>query len=570
MTQAPLVVDAPSALQWDDEADVVVVGFGAAGATAAIEARHRGADVLVLDRFQGGGASAVSGGVVYAGNTHIQREAGTPDSVDDMLAYLSMEVGDGVSPEALRRFCNESAGNLLWLEQQGARFDSTLYTGKISYPPEGTFLYYSGNELMAGYREKARPAPRGHRTFGNGWTGRDLYAALRQSALDNGARLDTHTKATRLVTDTSGRVIGVEVSTLVDGDSVRAAHDQLYARVSPSKPFNSGPAEEATQACIALEEKHGRRRMIRARAGVVLATGGFINNLNMLEQQGPLFARHYKSITRMGTLGCDGSGIALGQSAGGATHMIDRLFIAKSLAPPDDLLGGVLVNTAGKRFINEESYAGFVGEAIGHQEEGAAWLIIDGRTFRSAITRTLTAGRNAFLFYSLPLLLNILLGGTRRGRTLQALAKRCGIDPHGLTETVSRYNRDQTEATVDAWGKSAANRAPIRSGACWAINMAVTNKYGFTMLMSLGGLKVDQDSGEVLSESGAPIAGLYAIGRAATGLCTNNNLSGLSLADCVFSGRRAARHVTAQINSRGQATAEMLVPPPLGAGITKK
>ena len=84
---------------WDAEADVVVVGFGAAGACAAIEAAESGASVLVLDRFAGGGASAVSGGVVYAGGgTAQQRTAGVLDTPEAMFDYLSQEVGDAVSP----------------------------------------------------------------------------------------------------------------------------------------------------------------------------------------------------------------------------------------------------------------------------------------------------------------------------------------------------------------------------------------------------------------------------------------------------------------------------------------
>ena len=88
---------------WDIQADVVVVGFGAAGACAALEAAGRGADVIVLDRFTGGGATALSGGVVYAGGgTAQQREAGVPDSPEAMLGYLTLEVGDAVSPATLR------------------------------------------------------------------------------------------------------------------------------------------------------------------------------------------------------------------------------------------------------------------------------------------------------------------------------------------------------------------------------------------------------------------------------------------------------------------------------------
>lgn len=82
------------------EYDVIVVGFGAAGAAAAIEAADRGARVLVLDRGYGGGATAYSGGIVYAGaGTAEQRAGGYVDSVENMLAYLDQEVAGAVTPK---------------------------------------------------------------------------------------------------------------------------------------------------------------------------------------------------------------------------------------------------------------------------------------------------------------------------------------------------------------------------------------------------------------------------------------------------------------------------------------
>src|ERR671932_598342 len=93
-------------------ADVVIVGFGAAGACAALEA-----DVVIVERFAGGGASAVSGGVVYAGGgTAQQLDAGVDDSVDAMYAYLRLETGDVVSEATLRRFCEGSREMITWLE----------------------------------------------------------------------------------------------------------------------------------------------------------------------------------------------------------------------------------------------------------------------------------------------------------------------------------------------------------------------------------------------------------------------------------------------------------------------
>jgi 3-oxo-5alpha-steroid 4-dehydrogenase len=162
------------AVAWDDVADVVVVGFGAAGACAAIEAAEAGVDVLVLDRFDGGGASALSGGVVYAGGgTRVQHAAGVPDSVDAMYDYLRTEVGDAVSPATLRRFCEGSPAMIAWLEEHGVPFAASLCPYKTSYPTNRHYLYVSGSELSTGDK-----AARGHRTYGRGTSGRVLYAGL--------------------------------------------------------------------------------------------------------------------------------------------------------------------------------------------------------------------------------------------------------------------------------------------------------------------------------------------------------------------------------------------------------
>src|SRR5262249_2477410 len=86
-------------------AELARAGLGAAGACAAIEASDAGASVVVLDRFEGGGATALSGGVVYAGGgTSVQREAGVEDTPGAMLAYLEREVGDTAQQETLREF----------------------------------------------------------------------------------------------------------------------------------------------------------------------------------------------------------------------------------------------------------------------------------------------------------------------------------------------------------------------------------------------------------------------------------------------------------------------------------
>src|SRR4029077_5880761 len=98
---------------------------------------------------------------------------------------------------------------------------------------------------------------------------------------------------------------------------------------------NGRISERAIEKCRKLEAGVDSPRRIRARAGVILSTGGYIYNLNMLERYRPLLPRRYAGVLRRGTMGCDGSGIELGQSVGGKTGLMDRYFLGRSLDPPD-------------------------------------------------------------------------------------------------------------------------------------------------------------------------------------------------------------------------------------------
>src|SRR5512133_653929 len=132
---------------WSEEVDLVVVGFGAAGASAAIQAAQEGARVLVLERFAGGGATCKSGGVVYAGGgTPTQLEVGVEDDAERMVRYLDRELGGTVPESTLRAFCGASLENVRWLGELGVRFPGGLYSHKTTQPPDGFGLYFSGNE----------------------------------------------------------------------------------------------------------------------------------------------------------------------------------------------------------------------------------------------------------------------------------------------------------------------------------------------------------------------------------------------------------------------------------------
>src|SRR5579862_2712004 len=188
-SRAPLTVSSVAEVKWDHQADVVVVGFGAAGTVTSLQARELGASVIALDRFAGGGSVAYSGGVMYSGGgTKYQIEAGFNDTSEEMYKYLSAE-GSAVSATTLRRFCEGSKADFEWTERHGVPRGGNAFLDKVAFPPDPHWLYYSGNEKEPAFATIARPAPRGHRVATPGPGGHLHYARLQSAALAQGVTL---------------------------------------------------------------------------------------------------------------------------------------------------------------------------------------------------------------------------------------------------------------------------------------------------------------------------------------------------------------------------------------------
>jgi len=545
LVEPPLVLDDPESASWEDSADIVLIGFGGAAAAAGLQAREDGASVLALDRFAGGGATAYSGGVVYAGGTKYQREAGFDDDADEMFKYLAFE-GAAVRPETLRRFCEASNANIEWVTGHGVQMDSRLYPHRAAYPPDGYYLYYTGMEAFRG--EVARPAPRGHRTVGKGPTGKFYWAAMEKAALESGVRVRQHCPVRRLVLDGRGRVIGVEAQAIPRQHWKK--HDRLYRRVDPYRPFGGPQAERAIAECRAFERGLPPNRiLVRAERAVIIAAGNYTYNLDLLSRHRPEFAACVGEMTRGGSMGCDGSGLELGLSVGGQLSNMDAVALMRPLSPPRAFVKGVLVNAEGRRYINEDAYLGTIGQATSGQPGYDAWLILDSATFWEGVRQLLPPGE-MFSWWGMPAWLNILFGGTRRASSLGKLAAKCGLPANVLQDEVAAHNRG-IDVGKDAFGKRAEYSRKLEEGSCWALNMSFRNKWSFSSGMPFGGLKVDEESGAVVDASAAPIPGLFACGRSAVGISTGATFSGLSIGDTIFSGRRAARSAM-----RGQSPAQ--------------
>lgn len=484
------------------EADVVVVGLGAAGACAALEAAETGSEVVVLDRFDGGGATALSGGVVYAGGgTRQQHEAGVVDTPEAMYDYLRTEVGDAVSPETLRAFCDGSVEMLEWLEAHGVPFDGSLCPVKTSYPTNKYYLYYSGSELAAG--EVAPPAPRGHRTHGKGTSGALFYRRLTEALRRKGVRVLTQTTATRLLQE-DGRVVGVDC----------LHHPSLTPRWLTKLTTKLMLYAPKVGRMLWREPKGGRPMRILARKGVILATGGFVKNKRMMREHAPM----YRGGLPLGTPGDDGSGIELGVTAGGATAALERVSVWRFITPPAALTKGVLVDRAGQRVCDEMLYGAAIGEAIVSKHDGQAWLLVDNAILREARTQL----RTQTLWFQKLQMWYLMRFDRISAPTLHELATRAGIDAEALITT--------------------AKAKPLEQPPYSLIDCSIRPRLAYPApMLTLGGLVVSETTGQVLRPDGTGIPGLYAAGRTAVGICSNSYVSGLSLADCVFSGRRAGR-----------------------------
>jgi 3-oxo-5alpha-steroid 4-dehydrogenase len=517
--------------------DVIVVGFGLAGACAAISAAEQGARVLVVDRTLGGGASAVSGGVVYAGGgTLHQRAAGYEDDPANMLAYLRLEAKGVVDDETLTRFCDESNDNLAWLESHGAQFASSLCPYKTCYPTDKHYLYFSGNEKAHPYRLHARPAPRGHRQVAKGAnSGRDLWRSMRNAALRLGVDILARTRVDDLITE-DGEVRGIRCRTWAPDPRGRqqALHDRIMAigaKLSNWMPPVGTPIVHAGES---IWRRHAHTAEFFADR-VILAAGGFAFNNDMLRRYAP----RYENIRPLGTHGDDGTGILLGVRVGGATDHLERVTAWRFMSPPSALIEGITVGVNGKRIANEDLYGATHSHVLVHEFDGKGFLILDADIWRRALGQFWEQTESILRLQTA----SMLILNHRKAATLERLAAKLGVSPTGLRGTVDAYNDAIARGAADPGHKATELCAPIATGPFYAIEISLRPSLTSPVPgLTLGGLKVAGDSGLVLDESGQVIPGLYAAGRNAVGICSDSYVSGLALADCVFSGKRAGKH----------------------------
>ncbi len=527
----------------------MVVGAGAAGLVAAIEAADRGAQVLSLDRWGRGGASARSGGVIYAGGgTPQQIAAGFDDDPETMEHYLALEEGVAPDDDLIRHFSERSRHDLAWLADHGVHVPMGFDPSKAVVPNgNDTGLYFSGNEKH--FASSAPAAARGHRVAGTGMTGRALVDGLAAAADRRGVRRQTGVRLVGLVTDDAGTVTGVEVLTLAGGRLTRFVYAALDQVITLTGTLLRRVPSPVTTLVERFERRQGRVRHIRARRGVVLATGGFAFNHEMVAEHAPAYARAMP----LGTAGDDGSGIRLAQDIGAGVRLMDRCGASRFIAPPVAFAKGVLVDDDGRRICDESMYAATLSRHIA-DHGGRAWLVVDAavrtevRSQIRAATRIRTrplsellSGRaNHVIFPRLFGSINLYLNRTM-APTLEELAARCGIRATRMEATVEGYNETARRGGPDPLGKPAEHLQALTHPPYAAVPCHLDGQMFPAPCITLGGLDVDPGTQQVRRIDGSGIAGLHAVGRCAAGVASRSYVSGLSLADCVFSGRNAGQ-----------------------------
>jgi len=300
---------------FDSSTEVLIAGFGGAGASAALAARGVGAEVIVLERASGGGGSTMmSACEMYlggSGGTRLQRDLGFEDSTENFFNYLMACFGPHADEARVRLFVEGAAEHFEWAEGLGVKYKRGFFAGRDVVALTGDSLQYTGSEKAYPFNERSTPVPRGHLPADSGHKGGvTLMTTLMKRVSEAGADIRCDARLVALIQDRDGRVRGG------------------VARIGEEEVF------------------------IEAQRGVVLCMGGFIMNEAMTRRHIP----HIESFcTRHGNAYDLGDGILLGVAAGGHAIHMGEAFISIAHYPPESLTFGIFVNDKGQRFVNEDT-----------------------------------------------------------------------------------------------------------------------------------------------------------------------------------------------------------------------
>ena len=483
------------------DADVVVVGAGGAGMTAAITAAGEGKSVVILESqsMVGGNSVRATGGMNAAKTVYQdENEFGESAGVEKTLKTAAEKYADNETITALAKTVSEQ-----WAAYQAnptGYFDSvelmeldTMIGGKGINDPElvetlcansadaidwldehGITLHNVSSFGGASVKRIHRPVNAEGKTVS---VGSYMIPLLQENCEKAGVKMMLDTTANEILTDANGAAVGVK-ATGASGETVT----------------------------------------VNAKA-VVLATGGFGANLDMVVKYKP----ELKGFMTTNAPGIQGQGIEMAQAIGAATVDMDQIQIHPTVEANTAALiteglrgdGAILINEEGKRFIDEVGTRDVVSAAEIAQTGSYSWLVVD---------QAMVDASSVIQGY-------IKKGYTVTGATYEELGKAMGVDAAAFAETMEKWN-GYVEAKNDPDFGRTSFANPLNTAPYYAIK--VTAGVHHTM----GGLKINANT-EVLNEKGEVIPGLFAAGEVTGGVHGANRLGGNAVADFTVFGRIA-------------------------------
>jgi 3-oxosteroid 1-dehydrogenase len=555
-----------------EDFDVVVVGSGAGGLTAALAAGVAGLKAVVVEKTElFGGTSALSGGNVWAPNAPEFQRVGQKEDPEHVLDYLVKIAGDDVSTERLRRYVDEVPKMMELLESRHEAFEKRFiwaedysdYHPDQGGNPRGRGLWPpvvdkrrlgDDAQYLRGGKVRLPGAPKAT------WmTGIDLHdlIALRWGGL----------RGWKPVVRLAGRTVvtWVKRSDMATGGQALVARlylalKQIGVPVWRNTPMQALVTDEGGRVIGVHVVRDGRPMRLTVRGGVILATGGFDHNAEMRHRYHPLIDHTWSA----GSPDNTGDGIVAGEQVGAALELMDDAWWMPVMHLPNafplqvlerSYPGQFIVNSAGRRFVNEAApYTDFVHVQLENHAAGVShipvFMITDDRAWKRNVIAFRLPGRKMPSDW-------LDSGLVSKADTLEELAAKIGVPPATLAETAERYNRFARAGRDDDFSRGESAYDNYYGDDSYPNpNLAPVDKPPFIAFRLLpgdlgtkGGLLTDSDA-RVLRMDGSVIHGLYATGNTSASIMGHDYAGpGATLGPAMTFGYVAANHIAAALRS---------------------